>query len=78
MMGRGGPRDQTRKGREAFPWDDQPPVADVAARFRERDLREAMDDRTPAQRWLGDPPWWLSALGRREASRGVAQPFCSA
>jgi hypothetical protein len=28
----------------------------------ERDAREAMDDRTPAQRWLGDPPAWRSAL----------------
>jgi hypothetical protein len=26
---------------------------------------EAMDDRTPVQKWLGDPPRWRSAFGRQ-------------
>jgi hypothetical protein len=48
-------------GREAFPYDD-PPLADLLARLAERDAREVMDNRTAAQRWLGDPPWWRSVL----------------
>jgi hypothetical protein len=62
---RGGRRTCERQGREAFGWNDEPPPADVAARLAERDLRETMDDRTLAERWLGDPPfggqhcrWW--------------------
>jgi len=58
---RGGQRPRERKGREALPWNE-PPKADVIARFAERDAREAMDDRTLAERWLGDPPFWRSAL----------------
>jgi hypothetical protein len=34
----------------------------LAEWLAERDAREAMDDRTPAQRWLGDPPLWRSAV----------------
>lgn len=58
---RGGARSREHKGREALPWTD-PPAADVLARFAERDAREALDARTPAERWLGDPPWWRSTL----------------
>jgi hypothetical protein len=61
----GGVRSQVRVGREALPYDDAP-AADVAARLAERDAREAMDTRTLAERWLGDPPWWRSVLRRVE------------
>jgi hypothetical protein len=60
-MSRGGPRPTRSVGREMFPWDDAP-AADVAARLAERDARAGMDDRSAAQRWLGDPPGWRSAL----------------
>jgi hypothetical protein len=33
--------------------------------LRERDLRASLDDRTPAQRWLNDPPRGRSALDQR-------------
>src|SRR5262245_6443662 len=33
-------------------------------RMAERDAREAADPRTPAQRWLNDPPPGRSALAR--------------
>ena len=39
--------------------------SEKAARFAERDARQAVDDRTPAQRWLGDPPADRSALSAR-------------
>lgn len=48
---------------------DGPPAADVAARFAERDAREAMDDRDLVARWLGDPPLWRSAFSRRNIGR---------
>lgn len=57
---RGGQRPHERKGRAALPWNE-PPMADILARLAERDEREAMDDRTAAERWLGDPPLWRSA-----------------
>ena len=42
--------------------DDEATAEDIAARVAERDARDAMDSRTPAQVWLGDPPGWRSAL----------------
>lgn len=41
---------------------DGPPLADVLARFAEREWMAAHDDRTAIQKWLGDPPLWRSAL----------------
>jgi hypothetical protein len=46
--------------RGSLPLDADP--KEVAARIAERDAREAMDSRTEAERWLGDPPSWRSAL----------------
>ena len=39
---------------------------DVMRLLRQRDEREAMDTRTPAQVWLGDPPPHRSALAQRD------------
>jgi hypothetical protein len=39
---------------------------DVARRFAERDQRIAADSRTEAQKYLGDPPPWRSALAQRK------------
>ena len=38
---------------------------DVQALVIERDRLAALDDRTAAQRWLGDPPPGRSALAQR-------------
>jgi hypothetical protein len=38
---------------------------DIKARLIEAAERERLDDRSPAQRWLGDPPRHLSALAQR-------------
>jgi hypothetical protein len=42
--------------------EDRATPEDIAARLAERDARDALDNRTPAQVWLGDPPAWRSAL----------------
>lgn len=39
--------------------------AEAQQRLRERDAHAADDDRTAVEVWLGDPPRWRSALGRR-------------
>ncbi len=39
---------------------------DIARRFAERDQRIAADKRTEAQKYLGDPPPWRSALAQRK------------
>ncbi|MGB7656834.1 MAG: hypothetical protein WBL96_00640 [Pseudolabrys sp.] len=36
----------------------------LRSRMQERDARAASDTRTPAQRWLGDPPALQSALAQ--------------
>jgi hypothetical protein len=41
------------------------PAKDLKLRLAERERREALDDRTEAQRWLGDPPADRSALANR-------------
>ena len=38
---------------------------DIKQRVIEAQQREAADDRTDAQRWLGDPPPGRSALAQR-------------
>ncbi len=43
----------------------RPERRDVAARYAERDARVVLDDRTPAERWLGDPRSWESARAQR-------------
>jgi hypothetical protein len=40
---------------------------DVARRFAERDQRIALDTRTEAEKYLGDPPPDRSALAQRKA-----------
>jgi hypothetical protein len=37
---------------------------ELALRFAERDARLKADTRTDAERWLGDPPPWQSALAQ--------------
>jgi hypothetical protein len=48
--------------------DQRAPVSDVEARLQERDQRLAADNRTAAQRYLGDPPPERSALAAKEKS----------
>jgi|RhiMetdeSRZDD1v2_1073273.scaffolds.fasta_scaffold53002_8 hypothetical protein len=38
---------------------------DAKARLAERDQRQAADNRTPAEKWLNDPPQNRSALANR-------------
>jgi|RhiMetdeSRZDD1v2_1073273.scaffolds.fasta_scaffold196662_4 hypothetical protein len=45
--------------------DPRPRLADVKKRFAERDHRQALDTRTAAEKWLGDPPPERSALAQR-------------
>ena len=40
---------------------------EAAARLADRDRREAADNRSEAERWLGDPPLDRSALAQRSA-----------
>jgi hypothetical protein len=40
---------------------------ELQARMQERDRRQAIDDRSEAERWLGDPPAQWSALSRYNA-----------
>ena len=48
----------------------RPDATDLKNRFAERDQREALDDRTEAQKWLNDPPLWRSALtGNNDVAR---------
>ena len=56
-----------KRGASAFIGIGTHPVDrnDVRERLAERDLRQAADDRTEAQRWLGDPPRDRSALACR-------------
>jgi hypothetical protein len=42
---------------------------DVAARLNEAAAREATDDRSEAERWLGDPPANRSALAAKLPAR---------
>ena len=52
------PRKPRKPGAAAFIGLGTHPVKpnDVRDRLAERDQRQAADDRTEAQRWLGDPP----------------------
>ena len=40
----------------------------IKARLQELDARQASDDRTDVQRWLGDPPADRSALANRDSA----------
>jgi hypothetical protein len=42
-------------------------------RFRERDARAALDTRTPAQVWLGEPPPGRSALAQASTPASTPQ-----
>jgi hypothetical protein len=56
------PRQYTRKVPSSL--TERAPPQDVKA--RERDLQ--VDTRTEAQKWLGEPPFHRSALGKKLAS----------
>jgi hypothetical protein len=45
-------------------------VTAARERMAERDRLAALDNRTPAQRWLNDPPLWRSALQKSDAQQG--------
>ena len=45
----------------------RPRLADIKKRLADRDQRQAADNRTPAEKWLGDPPPDRSALAQRKA-----------
>jgi len=47
---------------------------DARQRLAERDAREAADTRTPAQRWLNEPPPGRSALARSSARPNLDRP----
>jgi len=51
------------------------PPEDYLARIAERDARAAADNRTEAQRWLGDPPPERSALAQRRALKSYDRSF---
>jgi len=42
---------------------------DYRARSQEREVRDAADNRTEAERWLGDPPPGRSALEKRDGRK---------
>jgi hypothetical protein len=48
---------------------NRPPPEDADARLRERDARLAADQRSPAERFLGDPPTGRSALAQGSKSQ---------
>ena len=56
---------RSRNGAAQFAEIDHVTADERQARFAERDRREAVDDRTPAQRWLNDPAPGRSALSAR-------------
>ena len=43
--------------------------AEAEQRLAEREQREAADTLTEAERWLGDPPPWRSALAHHKAAK---------
>jgi hypothetical protein len=43
-------------------------AADLKTRIAERDQREAIDNRTEAQKWLGDPEPSRSALAQQNSN----------
>jgi hypothetical protein len=64
--------------------DERRRLLDQAATFqraadamkRDRDQRAALDTRTEAQRWLGDPPPERSALAQKRNTAPVLKPYC--
>jgi len=46
--------------------DKRVSAVDFADRCREREQRQAADDRNDVQRWLGDPPRYRSALSQHK------------
>ena len=53
------------RGASALVHVDRVSVDEAKARLEERDRREQSDHRTPAQRWLNEPPAGRSALSAR-------------
>jgi hypothetical protein len=58
-----------RQPRTLLKTEPRAPPADVAERLRDLERRLAMDSRTEAERWLGDPPRDRSALCRSKTIR---------
>ena len=61
-------RKYTRSGASAVLCLNNGPRIDpdiLRSRVQEREQREAADNRTEAQRWLGDPEPWRSALAAK-------------
>ena len=54
-----------RRAITATPDDHKAVRTDAEERIAERDRLAALDNRSPAQVWLNDPPPWRSALGQR-------------
>jgi hypothetical protein len=48
---------------------------DVKYLLNERDQRAAADTRTEAERWLGDPPKYRSALAQRKNTAPVINAY---
>jgi hypothetical protein len=46
-------------------------ATDLKSRLAERDRRQLADNRTPAQKWLNDPPADRSALRQRSVSGAI-------
>ena len=62
------PRRYRRRGAATFVEVDRSridPAAELKTRLAERDRRRAADNRTEAEKWLGDPPPDRSALAAK-------------
>ena len=57
------------RGASALVHVDRVSVDEAKARLEERDRREQSDHRTPAQRWLNEPPPDRSALATKNPRR---------
>src|SRR5215475_4221194 len=67
-------RGQRQSDRRLKMLDPRLSAADVKERLAERDQRIAADTRTEAERWLGDPPPYRSALAQRNSSGTRTKP----
>jgi hypothetical protein len=71
-MGKPGQRQRPSLHRVGF--NERISPDDILARLMDKDQREAADNRTAAERWLGDPPPHRSALAQKKSpSRKTSQ-----